>query len=423
MSQSTTVEQREPRWGLPRVSGHSKLLSAASIDSFGSGLLFAFQIVYFERATALSLAEVGLALTLAQLLALPGPTLFGPVVDRLGPRAVAAIANLVAGAGFLGYVFAESFWQIVMFGFVAQFGISGYWTSYGALVALAAGPGGRTRWFGLMQAIRNAGIGLGGAVSAAVVALDGVTWLRGLILVNAISYACAALLLLMWKPEPFDEEPPDVTGPESDSTETVAPQKERAGYGVVLRDRVYLRLVAVNFVFVLSAMVLNVLLAIYIVESLAGLVWLAGALLTVNTLLVATTQTVVSGWVERHAASRALILAAVTNAVSFAIFGLAGVLPGWLVIPGLVLAIVLFTLAELVQSPAMSTLSVSLAAPALRGRYLAVYQMSWTIGGAIAPVVFTTLLSYGPGWPWAVLAALSLLSVLALTGSRATTRS
>ncbi|ONI87988.1 hypothetical protein ALI22I_19765 [Saccharothrix sp. ALI-22-I] len=416
MSDSTTLPDDEKpvsRWGLPKVRGHARFLAAGGIDSLGSGLLFAFQVVYFARTTSMSLVEVGLALTVAQLLAIPAPTLFGPLVDRFGPRAVAASGNLVAGAGFVAYLFADEFWHVALMGLVVQVGVSAYWTSYGSLVALASTADQRTRWFGLMQAMRNAGVGLGGALAALVVGVGGVEWMNWLLIANAVSYVLAAWLLISWHPAPVVDE--------DEEHASSSDEEERAGYVAVLRDGAFMRLVAVNFVFVLSAMVLSVLLAIYIVETIEGMVWLAGVLLTVNTVLVAVMQPAVAGWVERRPAPRVIAAAAVLNAVGFAVFGFVGILPGWLVIPGMVVAILIYTLAELVQSPAVSALSVSLSPPARRGRHLAVFQLSWNVGGAVAPVVFTTLLSYGSGWPWVLLTVLSLLSVFVLGGHRGRT--
>ncbi|OLR93892.1 hypothetical protein BJP25_14990 [Actinokineospora bangkokensis] len=393
---------------MPEIGGNARFLTAGAIDSLGSGLLFAFQVVYFARTTSMSLVQVGFALTVAQLLAIPAPALFGGLVDRFGPRLVAAVSNLVAGIGFLSYLLAEQFWHVAVLGLLVQVGISGYWTSYGSLVALASTEDNRTRWFGLMQALRNAGVGLGGAIAAVVVGVGGTGWLHWLLVANAVSYAFASWLLISWRPVP-QEAPAAVADDE-------APAAAKVGYGVVLRDRAFLRLVAVNFVFVLDAMVLSVLLAIYIERTVPGIIWLAGVLLTVNTVLVSLTQTSVSAWVERHRPHRVIALAAVLNAVAFAAFAAAGLVPGWLAIAALTAAMLVYTLAEVVQSPAVSSLSVALAPPALRGRYLAVFQMlSWNVGGALAPALFTTLLSWGRVWPWAVLAALSLLSTTLLS--------
>jgi MFS family permease len=55
-----------------------------------------------------------------------------------------------------------------------------------------------------------------------------------------------------------------------------------------------------------------------------------------------------------------------------------------------------------------------LADPGLRGRYLAVYQLSWTVGQTAAPGLLTLLLGYGAPCPWLFLGALSLVAVPAL---------
>jgi len=188
------------RWGLPEVRGNGKLLTAAAIDSTGSGLFFAFHVIYFMETTSLSLLQVGAALTLAQLLALPAPTLIGPLVDRFGPRLVAVVGNLICATGFVGFLLADQFWQVALASLVVQVGVNCYWTSSGALIALAAAESERTRWFGLIQALRNAGVALGGALAALAVGVGGVGWLQWLVIANAASYVVAASLTRAWRP-------------------------------------------------------------------------------------------------------------------------------------------------------------------------------------------------------------------------------
>jgi MFS family permease len=396
---------RISRWGLPELRGNGRLVGAAIVDSTGSGLLFAFQVIYFATTTSLSLTQVGAALTLAQLLTLPAPTLWGPVVDRFGPGAVAATGNCLAAAGFAGFLVADSFWPIVTTVLIVQFGVAAYWTSHGALVAVAAREDERTRWFALMHALRNGGVGLGGALAAGALAWGGGEALRWLVIGNAASYLLAAALLATWRPPRHGIE----------AAQTAAGNPTRpAGYATVLRDRMFMRLVAVNVCFVLATMVLNVLLALYILEVLEGSSWMAAVLLTVNTVLVTTTQTRASRWVERRRATRVMAAAAALNVVAFIGFVLLDGVPHSLILPGLLAAVAVYTAAEVLQSPAMGALSVSLAPAELLGRYQGVFQMSWVTGGAIAPLLFTTLLDHGAAWPWLLLVTLSLLSILAL---------
>ncbi|MFC1411270.1 MFS transporter [Streptacidiphilus sp. N1-12] len=407
------------RWGLPDLHGGSKLLTAAAVDSIGSGLFYAFQVIYFVKVTSLALPVIGLALTLVQLLSLPAPTLLGPLVDRVGPRLVAAGGNLLAAAGFGGFLLVHSAWQIVAAGLVVQIGVSGYWTSSGALVGLAAEQDQRTRWFGLINALRNAGVGLGGAVAALALGAGGTTGLRWLVVGNIVSYLFSAWLIASWRHR-GSAEPAAEPAPSAAASEPAGPEPA-GGYRAVLRDTAFLRMAVVNLVFVLAAMVLSVLLAVYIVESLHQPVWTAGALLTLNTALVAVFQTPVGRLVELRPPQRVIALAALVNVLAFLLFGLLVHAPSWTVLPGLVLAMLVYTAAEMIQSPVVSGQALELAPEQLRGRYQAVFQLSWGLGGAIAPVVFTSLLTVGPLWPWVLLVVLNLGAAAAL-GVRARVR-
>ncbi|MHB8313464.1 MAG: MFS transporter, partial [Candidatus Dormibacteria bacterium] len=86
-------------------------MSAMVVDSLGSGLFLPFSIIFFLRTTPLSLTTVGLALSAAELLALPPLAVFGWMVDRLGPRTVVATGNLVEAAGFIGFLWVRNVWD------------------------------------------------------------------------------------------------------------------------------------------------------------------------------------------------------------------------------------------------------------------------------------------------------------------------
>ncbi|GES33550.1 MFS transporter [Streptomyces angustmyceticus] len=390
------------RLGFPDLTGNGRFVAANVIDSLASGLVMAFMVVYFTGTTDLSLVSVGTSLTLGYALALPAPALAGWLLDRIGPRRVVAVGNLVSAVGFVSLLLAGSAWQIVATQLVVQTGASLYWTSGSALVALVAQEHDRTRWFAFIRALRNVGIGFGGAVAALAVAVADVNGLRALVALNAAGYLAAAWLITSWRP--VRESAPDTSAPG-------AKAPPRAGYLMVLRDGAYMRLVAANVSFVLASMVLSILLGLYATDSLRVGAWVAGVLITLNTALVATTQTVASRWIERRRTTRVIALAAVVNAVAFTVFAVLGVLPSWAVAVGLPAAVIVYTLAEILGSPPMGELSVALAPAHARGRYLGVFQLSWTLGGVIAPAALTTLLSWGPAWPWLFLAAVSVLSV------------
>jgi len=395
--------------GLPQTSGRRTLLAATAIDATGSGLFLPFGVVFFVATTSLGLAEVGAALSLAALVALPAPTVIGPLVDRFGPRRVVACGNLVSALGFGGYLLVETAWQVVLAALLVNLGTAMFWTSSGALVGVAADPGERPRWFGLLYALRNAGTGLGGLLAAALLGGFGPGGYTMLAAGNGVTYLLAGLLVLAWRPPEHPDRPDPVAG--------VRPVSA-GGYLTVVRDLPFAALVTTNVFFVLSAMVLPVLLALYITGPLDGPAWAAGALLTVNTAMIALGQTSVARRIERRDRVAVIRLGAAVYVVAFACFALLIQVPAGLLVVGLVVSMVVFTLAEMAETTAMSDLVVSMAPNALRGRYQAVFQLSWSVGIAAAPVLFTSLLAVGAAVPWLVLLGGAVAAVLALGALR-----
>ncbi|EST31260.1 hypothetical protein N566_20865 [Streptomycetaceae bacterium MP113-05] len=432
----TTTTLREPLWqrlGIPPLKGNGKFVAASSIDSLGTGLILAFTVVYFARTTPVSLAAIGAAMTAARLCALPTSMVVGPLIDRFTARRTAAWGNLVSVVGYLGFLLADSVWTIGVVVFLVQVGHTTYWTSSSGLVVLASTEDRRTTWFGFKMALRNTAMGVGGALAAFAFALGEGNALHLIVIGNAASYVLAAFLLYTWRPAQHPErqaeqaDGPGTTaqkeGPapaEPAGVEAVASAeaagaatatKSGTGYGAVLRDGPYVLLIGVNATMVFAQMLIKVLLAIYIVEALHMPAWIAGTLIVVNAVQVSLTQTLVAKRAERSRMTRVLMLGALLNAAAFALFIALYPAPDALTYVGLFTAMVIFTFGEVLAFPAADTLSVSMAPSHIRGRYLATYQLSWTVGEVAAPALLTLLLALNDLLPMLFLMGMSLLAL------------
>jgi MFS family permease len=426
MSETAAPEREgflQRRLALPDMRGNRKMVNAAVIDSIGSGLILAFVLVYFAKTTDLSLPAIGGALTLARFLAVPTAMVVGPLIDRWGARVVALLGNVISAVGYAGFLLADDLWQIVVVAFLTQVGGAAYWTSSSGLVVLASTPERRPRWFALLHMLRNSGLGLGGALGALLVGFDGTTGLKLLVVANAASYLVAALLLALWRPplaavqaaaRQKEEQGQERKMQRQEGVEDAAKPKAKGGYGTVLRDKRYMLLVGININFVFAALVLSLLIAVFVTEGLGQAAWIGGVLLVLNSVQVAATQTLVNRRLERYRPIRVIAAGSLINALAFAIFAALGLAPAWAAVVGLFVAMVLYNFAETAATPFSEDLSVSLAPEHLRGRYLAVYQLSWTFGQTVAPLLLTLLLDLGAAWPWVFLMTLGLLAVPAL---------
>lgn len=335
---------------------------------------------------------VGLGLTTASLLALPAAPVSGILIDKLSPAQVVIAGNLISAAAFTGYLFVTDLWQLILLAFCAAAGGRFFWTANLALVGEAFDGAERARWFAFQRAARNAGYGLGGLLAAAALGVGSGIGYRALAVANAVSFLLAASLVAWWRRG--NPEPPRMRVPGT-----------RQSFRAPLTDGPFLLLAAMNVMFVLCMMVLDVLLALYLVRVLHQPVWLSGFLFAANTVAVAACQTAVWALFQRRRPVRVVQLSAVVWGVSFLLLIPLRALPAALAVPGVFIAIAVYTAAELIQGPVFNGLVVAAAPEHLRGRYMAVYQLSWALGQAIAPGLFGAMFTVDQDLPWLVLAA------------------
>ncbi len=400
------------RLGLPALSGRRSLAAALVADSLGDGMFVPFAVVYFLKTTALPLPAIGLSLSAAGLLALPTIAVSGPLIDRFSSASAVVTGNLVSATAFTCYLTVAHAWQLVTFALLAAAGGRLFWTANLALVGDTVGAAERPRWFAFQRAAQSAGFGLGGLLGAVAVAAGTPASYRLLAVANAASFAVAAALVFGWSRRRASFLSGAAAQPGRPAT---AAKASRGGYRAALSDRPFLLLAATNFLFVLCMMALDILLTVYLVRDLHQPAWLSGVLFTANTAVVATGQTVVSRAMQPLPPARVLQLAAVTWAASFLLLWALGAAPQPAVIPVTFAAIAVFTAAEMIQGPTLNALVITAAPEPWRGRYLAVYQLSWALGRAAAPSLLTWLFALGTAWPWLTLSAICAAIVVTLS--------
>lgn len=387
------------RLGLPRLGGSLPLLAVLLVDALGTGLFAPFSLLYFHVAVGLPLPAVGLALSAATAAALPAAPIAGSFVDRFGARKVVISAQFVQGAGFAGYLFVGSIPALVPAAVLVAVGQRIFWSALFTLLAEISAPEDRDRWYGLTGAAQAAGFGAGGLLSGLALAAGGLAGYYLVVAANSASFVLAGLLLLFRVPEP----------PRTD-----AGREAGDGYRAVLKDGPFLGLIAANAAFALCDVMLAVGIPVFAVATLGAPAWVPGMILALNTVLLAGAQTITVRLVEPYRRTRALALAGLlwcgwctATAVSLSV-------PAYLLVPYLLLATGPFTLAVLIHAPTSNALAAAASPEALRGRYLAAYQLSWAVASFVAPGLFTLLLSAGPALPWAAVGAMALLAGLSI---------
>ncbi|GHF10346.1 MFS transporter [Amycolatopsis deserti] len=380
-----------------------RFVAAIVIDSIGTGVFIPVSMLYFLATTSLTLVQVGAALTTAGLLALPAGPLVGGLVDRYGAKPVLQAANLAQAVGFAGYLVVDQTWQIALCAWLNSAGRAVFFGCYGVTVTALAAPGQRERWFGLLGSVRNLGYALGGLLSAVAVGFGTRGVYAAIVVVNALSYATAFVLMR--------------------AVPNVRPEAGRhtaGGWRRVLRDRRFRPLVAHQLCFAISLFALNIAIPVYAVDVLGLPGWTAGAVFTLNTLMVGFGQGVVIRWLRGRIRSRVLVAGHACFAAGYLLFLAADRMTA------LTLAVVVvllgagsYTFGEILGGPITSTVAAESAPDALRGRYLSLNQLAVTVAGAVAPAALSGLLSAGAAAIWLTLAGVSALgATLAITIGR-----
>ena len=185
--------------------------------------------------------------------------------------------------------------------------------------------------------------------------------------------------------------------------------RSNAATSDVWRDAVFLQAMAVSFAFALIFFSHITALPLTMTVNAGYPAWVFGALVGLNGLLIAVFEVSV---VHRLRAWRRLRVAALGMALAGLGFGLSGLVLHW---AWFLVTVVIWTAGEILSSPFKMAFVTDWAPPDQRGRYLSLYQATWSVAFALNPVLFLPLQArLGDRLFWPVMMAVAAPAVLAL---------
>ncbi|MEV6843670.1 MFS transporter [Actinoplanes sp. NPDC051411] len=388
---------------LPRGPGLGGFTAAGLINAVGTGFYYPFMLLFLHAVLGMSLARIGLGLTVSALATLPLLPAVGGLADRFGPRPVLIAAAVLRGLAYLGYLATTSFVVFLLLSAVIALGNRAEQAGTPALAAALAGEGQRSRWLALSRVLFNAGFGAGAVLAGlALTALHGRYWLLGAI--NAVSFFVAAACYL----------------PLRVPARTAAPDRPEARRARPWRDRPFGAVVAVGAVLWTLALGVEVALPVVLVEDLSLPSWTVSVLFTVNTAVLALLQLPLAHRVEKRPPSAVAAIGAALHGGLMIALLTAGALPVAGAIAALIAGMAVYTIGELLSSQAVMVLLTTLAPEHERGSYLAFNQVFIGAAGALAPAGAAVLIGHDPALLWWVLLALSAgAALLIMLGRRA----
>jgi len=171
--------------------------------------------------------------------------------------------------------------------------------------------------------------------------------------------------------------------------ETRAPapagETESTGEGSPWRDLVFVQLVTASFIFSMAFFMDFIVLPLTITGSAGYPAHVFGLLISINGFLIAVFELTLVEWLKRF---RRLRVAALGISFTALGMGMTGLVMHW---AWFLVAVLFYTVGEILTIPQQSAFLADWSPPALRGRYLGISQASWGLGWAVAPMLFLPL--------------------------------
>lgn len=344
------------------------LVVGTFIYLLGIEMCYPYETIYMNGRLGISMTTVGLILGLSLLIGLPVQIVGGAVADRFGRRAVLILGICASITLYEGFALAHSLWPLIaVIAFEAAFGWAMFLTANNAMIADLSPHRYRAEAFSISRTAVNAGMIVGPLAGGLLLRADP-TYRLPFFVGGGV---CALFLLLVVLR--FRETRPQAA--EQRGTSRAA----AAGYGVVLRDRRFLRFCATALLPLYCYGQFAVTFPVLLKDTLGISPGTWGVLLALFALAAALLQYPV---VRRTKGRDKMVLMAAASAlVGLGLGGAAFAPAGW----PTAAFVLLISLGSVLLIPISATIVSQMAPVALRGRYMGAWTLVWTAGMALGP--------------------------------------
>ena len=341
------------------------------IDSVGGTLLFPFFSLYITDKFNVGMTQAGMVLAMFSIFGIIGNMVGGALTDRFGRRKLILFGLVFSALSTLTLGMVNSL--AVLFPLAAFIGllsdVSG--PAHQAMMADILTEKQRQEGFGLMRVVRNLawiiGPSIGGFLANRSFML--------LFIIDAIVSCIVAVIFYTSMPETKPEHH------EAEHKEHESIWKTIAGYGIVFKDFAFIA-------FVVAAILMGAVyqqmynsLSVFLRDNHGITPQGYGFLMTTSAITVILFQF----WVSRNIKNKPpfVIMAVGTlfYMLGFSMFGFVSVY--WLFMS----AIVVITIGEMLIMPTSQTLAANFAPIEMRGRYMAIFGLTWLLPSTFAPML------------------------------------
>jgi MFS family permease len=354
------------------------VLFAGTLVNRTGGFVLVFLAIYLTEVRGLSAAQAGTVISAYGVGAIAGGPLGGAISDRVGRRLTLAVSLIAGGVSMFALGVVGRTPDIVAAAAITGLLYEMYRPVVSATIADVVGPDDRPRAYGLIYWAVNIGASIAPLLGGFIAARS-YLWLFAADAVTTAAYG-----VIVWAALP------ETRPPRAASVDTARGSGARA----VLRDTAFLSICLLTFALSMVFFQSFVGLAIDIrAHGIASTTY--GGLIALNGVLVVLLQPFAGELIRLW--SRPLTLAAASLLIGIG-FGM----NAWVgSVIGYAISVTIWTLGEILFSPASTSLVADLAPPHLRGAYQGAFALAFTSAFATAPVVGGHVIAQaGAEWLW-----------------------
>ncbi|KAB7666321.1 MDR family MFS transporter [Bacillus sp. B1-b2] len=389
-------------------------LAGESIVNITFWMFFPFLAIYFTDSFGKSIA--GLLLVISQAFSVIANLLGGYYADKFGRKTMMVISSLAQGVAYLIFAMASSPWfdspaiSFICFTAVSIFG-SIYWPASQAMVADVVKEKDRSSVFAIFYTATNIAVVIGPILGG--IFYDNYRFI--LLLFAGVLNIALSLVLRLWIAETAPKYKEEAT---TDKNWLRVLSTQLKDYQVIVKDRTFLLFILAGVLIGQTFMQLDLLFPVYVDETVKTQSLFSigswnlevqstqafGMLLAENGLLVALFTISVTRWMSMYKEKNVFVISSVIYGIAIILFSQTSII--W----GLVLAIALFSFAELMTAGIQQSFISEIAPDNQRGKYFAAASLRFTFSKMIAPLSIPMSAWFGYEWTFFIIAFLALIS-------------
>ncbi len=392
-SHITTIYHEFPRqfWVIVGVS---------FIDRVGGTMLFPFFSLYITQRFGVGMTQAGVILGLFAFFGMIGGMIGGALTDRFGRRSLILFGLVFSALSTLALGFVGDF--VLLYPLAAVIGllsdVAG--PAHQAMIADILPEQKRTEGFGVLRVVGNLAWLVGPTIGGFVANRSYLT----LFITDALISCVVALLFYRFIAESRPQAGAEAAG------EGIG--QVFAGYVQVLADRAFMAYILATILMSIVYQQMYNTLSVYLRDVHGVSPQGYGFLLTTSAIIVILFQFWTTRRIRNAPPFLMMALGALFYLVGFTLFGVVAVYALF------ALNIVIITIGEMIIMPVSQALAAHFAPAEMRGRYMAMFGLSWMLPATLGPGAAGVILdNYNPNLLWylgGVLCGLSVLGYLAL---------